>query len=156
LTMKAAVITAQASAGTPVAPVVKIVPDFPDPPPPGPREVQVRTLCSALNHLDLWVGKGVPGLALTYPRIGGGDAGGGAEGAGPGGGARRGRYGRLDPPEPGVSDLSMIGEHVNGTHAQFFNAPVSNVQAVRDDADPAEAAAYGLTFLTAYSMMLGK
>jgi NADPH:quinone reductase-like Zn-dependent oxidoreductase len=168
--MRAAVITAQVSGTAPVASVVKVVSDFPDPPPPANREVRVRTLCSALNHLDLWVGKGVPGLSLTYPRIGGSDACGVVESVGPNvDGAWVGKrvilnaavvqaepYKPLDPPEPGVSDIAMIGEHVNGAHCQFFNAPVSNVQAIRDNQDPADAAAFGLTFLTAYSMMIGK
>ena len=35
---------------------------------PGAGEVVVKTEASALNHLDLWVGIGMPGLNLTYPQ----------------------------------------------------------------------------------------
>src|SRR5262249_43405903 len=35
-------------------------------------------------------------------------------------------------------------------------APIANLQPIGDEQDPAEAAAFGLTFLTAYSMMRGK
>lgn len=164
--MKAAVITKQAA---PVAPNVAFA-DFPDPPAPGPREARVRTLASSLNHLDLWVGKGVPGLPLEYPRVSGSDVCGVVESVGPG--ADPSWLGKrvilnaamvqpepfkpFDPPEPITPELVMIGEHIHGTNAQFFNAPVSNLQPIGDNQDPIEAAAFGLTFLTAYSMMVGK
>jgi NADPH:quinone reductase-like Zn-dependent oxidoreductase len=47
----------------------------------------------------------------------------------------------------------LIGEHHNGTLAEKFVAPITHLQPIRDDQDPAEAAAFGLTFLTAYSML---
>lgn len=34
-------------------------------------QVLLRTLATAFNHMDLWVGRGVPGLSLTYPRVSG-------------------------------------------------------------------------------------
>ncbi|MEN0020975.1 MAG: zinc-binding dehydrogenase, partial [Planctomycetota bacterium] len=50
----------------------------------------------------------------------------------------------------------LIGEHDSpGTHAEKFNAPVANLAAV-GDTDATEAAGFGLTFLTAWSMMVGK
>ncbi len=67
--MKAAVISQQ---GTPVAPNVQVVDDWPDPK-AGPGEVLVKTEASALNHLDLWIGRGLPGLDFDYPRITGSD-----------------------------------------------------------------------------------
>jgi NADPH:quinone reductase-like Zn-dependent oxidoreductase len=35
--------------------------------------VRVRTEASALNHLDLWVGRGLPGIEVQWPTIGGSD-----------------------------------------------------------------------------------
>src|SRR5690349_2978801 len=70
--------------GSPVAPNVKFVTDWPDPAAPAAGQVTIRTLASALNHLDLWVGVGVPGMNLTYPRVSGCDACGVIEQAGPG------------------------------------------------------------------------
>ena len=67
--MKAIVVSAQ---GSPVSPNVKLVDNWPVPKLVA-GEVLVRTEASALNHLDLWVGRGMPGLNLTYPRIGGSD-----------------------------------------------------------------------------------
>ena len=46
----------------------------------------------------------------------------------------------------------MIGEHVNGTNAEYFSAPVSNVIDI-GDVDPIDAAAFGLTHLTAWRML---
>jgi NADPH2:quinone reductase len=46
--------------------------DFP-PPEPGPGQVLVRLKAAALNHLDIWVRNGWPGLKLQYPHIPGAD-----------------------------------------------------------------------------------
>lgn len=158
-------------AGTPVAPNVKFVTDWPEPPALGAGEVTIRTLASALNHLDLWVGMGVPGLTLTYPRVSGCDVCGVVEQAGPGVdpawvgkrvimNAAMERTRGCKPGEPPATTLApeyeLLGEHTNGAHCERFNAPVSNLAVVADTADPNAAAAFGLTFLTAYSMMITK
>ena len=67
--MKALVISRR---GKPVAPNITHT-EVPEPAALETGEVRLRTLCSALNHLDLWVGRGVPGLELEYPRVGGCD-----------------------------------------------------------------------------------
>ena len=78
--MKAIVIAKQ---GTPVSPNVQVVGDWPDPT-AGPGEVLVKTKASALNHLDLWIGRGLPGLDFAYPRITGSDGCGTIEAVGAG------------------------------------------------------------------------
>ncbi len=169
--MRAVVIHSQTPPGSPIAPNVRVVADWPDLPPPGPGSANVRTLASALNHLDLWVARGVPGLNLTYPRISGSDACGIVEAVGPGidpswVGTKVVLNAAIEaqhPPkvgDPPASSLApayeLLGEHFNGTLAERFAAPIANLQPVDKDQGPAEAAAFGLTFLTAYSMMLGK
>ena len=67
--MKAVLITCE---GTPVASNVKVVNDWNEIS-PSAGEVVVQTEASALNHLDLWVGMGIPGLDLTFPRVSGSD-----------------------------------------------------------------------------------
>ncbi len=143
--------------------------DWPDPPAPPAGHARVRTLCSALNHLDLWVGKGVPGLKLTYPRVGGSDACGVIDALGPdtdsswlgkqvilnAASAKPAAPRPDDPPTPLAADYELLGEHHHGVHAQFFNAPVTNLQHL-PAIDPPHAAAFGLTFLTAYSMLVTK
>src|SRR5688572_18023696 len=90
--------------------------DAPDPE-PGPGEVLVELRAASLNHLDLWIRKGLP--SVPKPRILG------ADGAGI----------RVDTGErvvinPGLQHGSMIkvvGEHTDGTHCELIAMPESNV-----------------------------
>lgn len=165
--MKAIVVQKQ---GSPVAPNIVLRSDWADPDQPAPGQVVVKTLCSAFNHMDLWVGKGVPGLDLAYPRVSGCDACGQVESVGQGVDqdwiGRRVIYNaavqvpdRARPSDPPASTLAanyeLIGEHHFGAHAEKFTVPADNIADV-GDADPAEAAAFGLCALTAYSMMVTK
>jgi len=159
-TMKAITITKQ---GVPVAPNIAIAEDWPDPQPDS-NQVLVRTEAAALNHLDLWVGRGLPGIDLEYPRISGSDGCGVIEAVGRDVdeswiGTRVILNGAMPQcvmpgPDhvPAMPDILMIGEHTHGTMAERFLAPVTNVIDI-GDADPVEAAAFGLTHLTAWRMM---
>ncbi|MEM7622778.1 MAG: zinc-binding dehydrogenase [Planctomycetota bacterium] len=166
--MRALIISKQ---GAPVAPNVSLgqVPDAPD---PEPHEVRIRTLASALNHLDLWVGRGVPGLTLDYPRVAGCDICGEIEAIGDD--VDEAWLGKRvivnaaietpprelpgDPPHSMVApEYELLGEHLSpGTHAELFTCPFEQIAAVLDDTDPIEAAAFGLAHLTAYSMLFSK
>src|SRR6201984_3645221 len=42
-------------------------------PEPGPTEVLVRVRACALNHLDLWVRRGMPNIAFNLPLVPGSD-----------------------------------------------------------------------------------
>ncbi|MCB9844600.1 MAG: zinc-binding dehydrogenase [Phycisphaeraceae bacterium] len=165
--MRAIVVSRQ---GSPVAPNVSLREDWPDARQPDRGEARMRTLASAFNHMDLWVGRGVPGLSLEYPRVSGCDACGVVdavgEGVDPAWVGRRVIYNaavrqpeRARPDDPPGSTLApeyeLIGEHHHGAHADAFVAPVANLADV-GDADPVAGAAFGLTTLTAYSMMVGK
>ncbi len=161
--MRALVITKQ---GEPVAPNVSIDGDWPEPC-AGPGEAVIRTEAAALNHLDLYVGRGVPGLELTYPRVPGSDGCGRVESVGPG--VDPAWIGRrvivnaaiFEPPPvhpdaaPAPPARRMIGEHEPGTEAERFTAPVANLLDV-GDADPEEAAAFGLVHLTAWRMLVSR
>lgn len=155
--------------GSPVAPNIAYG-EWPDEPPPPAGHVVIRTLASALNHMDLWVGKGIPGVNLTWPRVSGCDACGEVEAVGPGVdpawkgqrvivNAAVAQPEREHPQDPPASSLApnyeLIGEHHNGMLRERFTAPVANVAPV-GDADPVAAAAFGLTMLTAYSMIVTK
>lgn len=169
--MNAVVVTTQ---GTPVAPNIRFATDWPDLPnqgQPGPGELTLRTLASAFNQMDLWVGRGVPGLKLNYPRVSGCDACAQVEAVGPGvdpawigqrvivNAALRIPH-RAHPNDPPASTLApeyeLIGEHHWGMHRQRFTAPAANCAPVGPTADPVDAAAFGLCALTAYSMMVTK
>ncbi len=161
--MKAALIT---QAATPVSPNIQFVDNWPEPV-AAPGEIIVRTEASALNHLDLWVGQGIPGMGLTYPRISGSDGCGIVESIGEG--VDRSWLGKRvllnaqidkhDPILPGMHpaapDRIMIGEHINGTLAEKFTAPVANVLDI-GQSDPVQAAAFALTHLTAWRMLISR
>ncbi len=163
--MHAIVITKQ---GTPVHPNVSFVDDWPAPPTPTGGEVTIRTEATALNHLDLWVGRGVPGQSYEYPRISGSDICGIVEAVGPEVneawlGQRVILNGAIPVPtrvQPGVTPapdaLAIVGEHSSGVHAAKFNAPVSQILAVGEDFDPQIGAAFGLAFLTAWGCLVTK
>ncbi len=165
--MKAVVVEKQAH---PVAPNISLKSDWPDPADPQPGQVVVKTLCSAFNHMDLWVGRGVPGLTLDYPRVSGCDGCGEVVKVGAGVSedwiGKRVIYNaavivpdRISPQDPPASTMcpnyELIGEHHFGAHAEMFTCPVENLADV-GDADPIAASAFGLCALTAYSMMVTK
>lgn len=167
--MHAILITRQSPQG-PVAPTVECVPDWPRPEGPGAGEVLVRALASALNHMDLWTGRGIPGVEIHYPHIGGVDGCGVVEEVGEGVHPDWiGRtvvhnaaveVGRATGPHSASQANSapawrLIGEHSHGTHREFWCVPAANLVDI-GEADPQGAAAIGLTALTAWSMMLTK
>ena len=120
--------------------------------------------------MDLWVGRGVPGLSLAYPRVSGCDACAVVEAVGPGVDAAwigqrvivnaativPEREHPADPPATTLAPIyELIGEHHHGMLCERFVAPATNLAAV-GDRDAAEAAAFGLCSLTAWSMMITK
>src|SRR5262245_61218094 len=50
----------------------------------GPGEVLVQVRAAALNHIDLWLRRGLPALKVALPHISGGDACGVVAALGPG------------------------------------------------------------------------
>ncbi len=141
--------------------------DVPDPE-PGPGEVLVRVRACALNHLDIWVQRGWPGLELEMPHWGGSDVAG--EVAGLGEGITDWDVGQRVVVDPGLStredaftrrgehSLSpgyvILGEHVRGGHAEYVSVPASNLMAMPDDWDFPQAAAPLLVGLTAWRMLI--
>ena len=140
-------------------------------PEPGPREVRVRVRAVALNHLDIWVRKGIPGLKLEYPHRLGSDIVGEVDALGPG--ARGGaKVGDKIVVNPGVScgvcerclagrdnlcrRYAILGEHTNGGYARHVVVPDTNLLAYPGDLPWVQAAAIPLTFLTAWQMVVEK
>ena len=119
--------------------------DAPDPE-PGPGEVLIRLRAASLNHLDLWIRKGLP--SVPKPRILG------ADGAG-----IREDTGERVVINPGLEHgerITVIGEHMDGTHAELIAVPGSNVYPLPDDISFEEAAAFPLVFETAYRLLVTK
>ena len=116
--------------------------DAPDPE-PGPGEVLIRLRAASLNRLDLWVRAGLP--SVPKPRILGAD------------GAGLESSGRRVVINPGIEHgdrISVVGEHMDGTHAELIAVPDSNVYPLPDEISFEEAAAFPLVFETVYRMLV--
>jgi len=130
--------------------VLEEVPD----PVAGPDEVLVRLRASALNHLDVWVRKGLP--SVPKPRILGADGAGVVEALG----EHVDGFALGDPVviNPGVESddgtIHVIGEHGDGTNAELIAVPATNVHPIPTGLSFEEAAAFPLVFETAYRMLV--
>ncbi|HEV2288527.1 MAG TPA: zinc-binding dehydrogenase [Candidatus Acidoferrales bacterium] len=137
---------------------------------PKPRadEVLVRVRACALNHLDLWIRRGIPGIAIPMPHINGSDIAG--EIAAAGELVSDIRAGEKILLQPGVScgrcaaclagndnlcrKYTLLGYLVNGGYAEYVVAPARNVMAMPAGLSFEEAAAIPLVFLTAWHMLV--
>jgi NADPH:quinone reductase-like Zn-dependent oxidoreductase len=116
--------------------------EAPDPK-PGPGEVLVQLRAASLNRLDLWVRAGLP--SVPKPRILGAD------------GAGLDESGRRVVINPGIEHgdrISVVGEHMDGTHAELVAVPAGNVYEIPEELSFEEAAAFPLVFETAYRMLV--
>jgi zinc-binding alcohol dehydrogenase/oxidoreductase len=119
--------------------------DAPEPQ-PGPGEVLVRLRAASLNHLDLWIRKGLP--SVPKPRILG------ADGAGV-----RGDTGErvvINPALEHGDRIVVVGEHMDGTHAELVAVSEESVYPLPDEISFEEAAAFPLVFETAYRLLVTK
>ena len=134
-------------------PEVLVLEEAPDPE-PGPDEVLVRLRASALNHLDVWIRKGLP--SVPKPRILGADGAGVVEALGDGvSGLEPGERVVLNPGvEVGGGRIHVIGEHGDGTNAELIAVPATNVHPIPEGLSFEEAAAFPLVFETAYRMLV--
>jgi NADPH:quinone reductase-like Zn-dependent oxidoreductase len=125
--------------------------DAPDPV-PGTGQVLVELRAASLNHLDLWIRKGLP--SVPKPRILG------ADGAGvivSGDGYTPGDRVVINPGHDlGNGRVSVFGEHSDGTHAELIAVPSSQVYPLPDGIDFEAAAAFPLVFETAFRMLATK
>ncbi len=139
-------------------------------PSPGPKEVLVRLRAAALNHLDVWVRKGVASPRLPLPHILGADGAGVVEAVGPGveglapgdevvvnPGLSCGRCERCLRGEDNLCPhYQILGEHRHGTYAEYVVLPEVNLLPKPKGLSFEEAAAIPLTFLTAWQMVVDK
>ena len=125
--------------------------DAPDPV-PGTGQVLIDLRAASLNHLDVWVRRGLP--SVPKPRILG------ADGAGvvvSGDGFAPGDRVVINPGlDHGDGRITVVGEHMDGTHAERIALPREQVYPVPDGLDFETAAAFPLVFETAYRMLVTK
>jgi len=142
-------------------------------PVPGPHEVQIKVAATALNHIDVWMRRGLPALHLELPHVSGGDVCGTVSALGAGvSGLSEGDRVVLNP---GLScgrcvaclggrdnfcpDFRMLGEQVWGGLAEYVVVPQANLVPVPRAAVPledAQIAAVPIAFITAWQMLVDR
>jgi NADPH:quinone reductase-like Zn-dependent oxidoreductase len=139
--------------------------EAPDPDPSSGRAI-VRVRGCALNHLDLWQRHGIPRVRIPLPHISGSDvsgevvdAGGGSIPAGqrvlvhPGLGCGACRVCREDR-DSLCASYDVLGLLSDGGYAELVSVPAGNLVPIPDHIGFVEAAAFPLTFLTAWHMLV--
>jgi NADPH:quinone reductase-like Zn-dependent oxidoreductase len=136
-----------------------------------PDEILVNIKASALNHLDLWIRNGMPGVLL--PLIMGSDGAGVVK--------QLGDFAKNKAPfktddevvivpfrtcglcshclcgaEQLCAQYKILGEHINGTQAEYITVPWDYLLPKPKNLTWSEAAAFPLAFLTAYHMLVKK
>ncbi len=144
-------------------PEVMQVAERPDPE-PGRDEAVVAVEAFALNHLDLWIRRGLPGLELDLPHVGGSDLAGTVEAVGPDveGWSPGDRVvanpslwcGECEWCAAGEHSLCdrfrILGEHVDGGAAERVAVPARNLLRIPGGFEFTDAAAAPLVFQTAW------
>ena len=139
--------------------------DVPDPA-AGAGEALVRVRACALNHLDLWERRGLQRVTIPLPHIPGSDVSGEVVAA-DGDGAEAGQRVLL---QPGLScrrcpaclsgrdnecpRYDILGYRTDGGYAGLVRVPVQNLVAIPPTIGFVEAAAFPLTFVTAWHMLV--
>jgi len=139
-------------------------------PKPAHGEVVVRLRAAALNHLDLWIRRGWPGLKLEMPHIGGADGVGEVSAMGEGvdvDGVEVGTRVAISPGFATVEDeftrrgqhslsprFCILGEQCKGTFAEYVAVPAQALLPMPTAADYTETVAAQLTYLTAWRMLV--
>ncbi|MFA9517622.1 zinc-binding dehydrogenase [Halopenitus sp. H-Gu1] len=140
--------------------------EVPDPD-PADDEVLVDVKAGALNHLDVWTRRGLPGIDLEMPHTPGSDAAGVVESVGAD--VDRFEAGDHVAVSAGVScgscefcrdgdptlcyRFQIIGEHLPGVHAERAAVPADNLVPVPDHVDWEIAGSASLVFQTAWRML---
>jgi len=141
--------------------------DLPVPEVRAPGDARVRVTAAALNHIDLFVVGGLPGLTIRPPWVVGSDATGVVDQVGAD--VRNVSPGDVVTVNPGISDrtcgfctrgehplclnFEILGEDRPGTATEYIVVPAVNLRAIPAALDPAVAAAFPLATLTAWRMV---
>ncbi len=150
--------------GGPESLVFEEVPD----PVAGPGDIVVQVKACALNYLDLWERRGLPGVKIPLPHISGSDVAGIIQSTGPG--VTHVKAGQNVLVNPGLSCMaceycfqgrdsscssySVLGYLTDGGYAELVRVPAVNALPYPEGLDFTEAAAIPLVFTTAWHMLV--
>jgi NADPH:quinone reductase-like Zn-dependent oxidoreductase len=150
--------------------VIELRDDLPVPELRGATDVRVHVRATALNHLDLFMLGGLPGVTIKPPWPLASDACGIVDAVGPdvttisvgdyvvinpGLSDRTCEYCR-DGEQPLCPRFGILGEHFPGTAAEYVVVPVVNVRTIPKSIDNDVGAAFTLATLTAWRMVVSR
>ncbi len=130
-------------------------------------EVLVKVAACGLNHLDIWVREGMPGISIPLPHILGCEISGEVVRVGtditkvregqrvlvaPGLSCGRCEY-CLSANESLCSEFKIVGFQSDGGYAEYVKVPAENIIEISDTLTFEEWAAVPLVFLTAWHML---
>ncbi len=136
-------------------------------PKPASQEVLLEVKAAALNHLDIWIRKGRPGVEMAFPHVLGSDCCGVVRALGHG--VKQWHEGEAVIVNPGFNGedewtrrgeqnisptFGILGAHRQGTFAQYVSVPASKLMPKPAHLSDAEAAALSLAHLTAWNMLV--
>jgi len=132
------------------------------------NKVKVQIKAASINHLDIWVRNGLPGINIPLPLIMGSDASGVVVSIGDG--VSKFGIGDKVVVQPGTynsnnkdvidnkinysSSYGILGETENGVQAEYVNLPEYNLNKMANHLSFEEAASMQLVFMTAYQMLV--
>ena len=132
-----------------------------------PSEVLVKVKACGINHLDIWVREGMPGVTIPLPHILGCEITG--EIAEIGSAVKDLSIGQRILVAPGIScgkcefclssndslchGFMIMGFQIHGGYAEYVKAPAGNIIPISDKLPIEEWAAVPLVFLTAWNML---
>jgi NADPH:quinone reductase-like Zn-dependent oxidoreductase len=132
------------------------------------HEVLIRVKACALNHLDIFTRKGIPGVKLKMPHVPGSDVAGIIEKVGSD--VENWSVGDRVVINPGMwceecefclmgehslcKKFHLVGEHIPGGYAEYLRVPARNLLKIPDNISFEDAAGAALSLLTAYRMLI--
>jgi len=141
--------------------------ELPDPQ-PGVGEVVIKVRACALNHLDIWLRLGIPAYRLSLPHVPGSDVAG--EVVAVGDGVTNVQVGDKVIVNPNLTcgecewcrmgedsmcqSFGIFGAKCWGGYAEYAKVPARNLLPMPSNLTFEQAAAFPLTFLTAWHMLI--
>ena len=142
--------------------------EAPEPTLAGPNDAIVKLKAASLNHVDIWIRRGLTGIVVTLPHILGGDGAGVIAEVGdrvrniktgdavclyPPSGCGRCEFCITDR-EYMCLQLRVLGERENGTYAEYARVPARNCFPIPPGLSFEQAAAFPLVYITVWRMLV--
>ena len=133
-----------------------------------PNQVKVNIKASSINHLDIWVRRGIPGINTPLPMVLGSDGAGVVTEVGNNiGNVKIGDRVVIQPGtysktcvkvSQGMENFSktygILGETENGVQCEYVCLKPENIYPMHDELSFIEASSMQLVFMTAYQMLI--